>query len=106
METERIKYNGWQNCMRLSNKEVELIVTADVGPRIIRFAFVGERNVLGEIADQAGGTGDGEVVELEAPEASAEPFRHTRPRLPVRLHGSADRVRPGRSCDDPSACLA
>ncbi|TFH18348.1 MAG: hypothetical protein E4H02_00035 [Lentisphaerales bacterium] len=60
METERIKYNGWQNCMRLSNKEVELIVTADVGPRIIRFAFVGERNVLGEIADQAGGTGETE----------------------------------------------
>ena len=36
------------NCVRLSNGEVEVIVTTDVGPRIISYAFVGGENVLGE----------------------------------------------------------
>ena len=35
------------NCARLSNGEVEVIVTTDVGPRIIGYAFVGGENVLG-----------------------------------------------------------
>ena len=37
---ERVEYGGWANCYRLHNDVVELIVTADVGPRIIRFGFV------------------------------------------------------------------
>ncbi len=35
------------NCARLSNGEVEVIVTTDVGPRIIGYAFVGGENILG-----------------------------------------------------------
>lgn len=46
MQVEKIEWGGWPNCYRLSNDVVELIVTADVGPRIIHFALVGGDNVF------------------------------------------------------------
>ena len=60
MSIERIEYGGWKNNVRLSNAEVELIITADVGPRVIRFGYIDERNVFGEIPDQIGGVGEDE----------------------------------------------
>lgn len=50
-------YAGWQRCVRLSNKVIELIATADVGPRIIRFGFLGQENELHEHAPDRGKTG-------------------------------------------------
>lgn len=44
VEIVKVDYHGWPNCYRLSNNVVELVVTSDVGPRIIRFAFNGEAN--------------------------------------------------------------
>ncbi len=41
---EKVNYKGWPNCYRLSNGAVELIVTGDVGPRIIRLGFPGADN--------------------------------------------------------------
>ena len=32
---EMVKFNGW-DCIRLTNGKVELLVTRDIGPRIIR----------------------------------------------------------------------
>lgn len=55
---EPIGYGGWPNCYRLSNGQVELIVTTDVGPRIIRFGFVGGRNMFAEFPDQLGKSGE------------------------------------------------
>jgi hypothetical protein len=57
---EKVKYKGWPNCYRLSNDLVDLIVTTDVGPRIIRFGFVGEENEFGEFEDMLGKTGGDE----------------------------------------------
>jgi len=37
---------------------VELIVTGDVGPRVIRFGFVGGQNLFKEYADQLGKSGE------------------------------------------------
>jgi hypothetical protein len=37
VKVEKIAYQGWPNCYRVSNGEVELVVTADVGPRVIRY---------------------------------------------------------------------
>jgi hypothetical protein len=48
---EKIPYLNQPNCYRLSNDSVELIVTTDIGPRILRYAFRGEENVLGEVPD-------------------------------------------------------
>lgn len=43
---EKMEYQGWKNCYRMSNGEVELIAVADVGPRLLHFGLVGSRNVL------------------------------------------------------------
>jgi hypothetical protein len=52
VKVEKTEYKGWPNCYRVSNGEIELIVTGDVGPRIIRFGFVGGQNLFKEFADQ------------------------------------------------------
>ncbi len=54
---EKIPYAGWPNCYRLSNGEVELIVTSDVGPRIIRYGFEGGQNFFVELEEDLGKTG-------------------------------------------------
>jgi hypothetical protein len=57
---EKVEYNGWPNCYRLSNGVVDLVVTTDVGPRIIRYGFTGERNEFKEFDDMVGKTGGDE----------------------------------------------
>jgi len=57
IKMETVAYGGWENCIRVSNEEIELIVTTDVGPRIIRFGFIGEQNEFCEIEDDLGKTG-------------------------------------------------
>jgi len=54
---EKVTYRGWPNCYRLANGEVELIVTGDVGPRIIRFGFIRDDNEFGEFSEQGGQIG-------------------------------------------------
>ncbi len=54
---EKIEYAGWPNCYRMSNGEVELVVTSDVGPRIIRYGFVGGQNLFVELEEDLGQTG-------------------------------------------------
>jgi hypothetical protein len=58
VKVEKTEYRGWKNCYRVTNGEVELIVTADVGPRIIRYGFVGGQNLFKEFADQMGKSGE------------------------------------------------
>ncbi len=41
---EKINYGGWPNCVRLCNDEVEIIITTDIGPRIIRCGFINKQN--------------------------------------------------------------
>src|SRR5438093_12913953 len=60
VRVEKINYKGWPNNYRLSNGQVEAVVTGDVGPRIIRFAFVGGQNLLKEFAEQLGKSGEKE----------------------------------------------
>lgn len=54
---ERINYEGWPNCIRLYNNQVELIVTTDVGPRIVKFGFIGRQNFLYLVPAHRGATG-------------------------------------------------
>ena len=55
---EKVSYQGWPNCYRLSNGEVELIVTADVGPRIMRYGFAGDANFFKEYPEMLGRSGE------------------------------------------------
>jgi len=57
VKMEKVPYGGWPNCIKLSNGQVELIATMDVGPRIIRFGYVGGQNLFKEYKDQLGKTG-------------------------------------------------
>lgn len=57
---EKVKYQGWQNCYLITNGEIELVVTGDVGPRIMRFGFTGGQNLLKEYAEQLGKSGEKE----------------------------------------------
>jgi hypothetical protein len=57
---ELVEFNGWKNNVRLSNEQIEMIITRDVGPRIIRFGFIGGPNMFAEIEGQQGGSGEDE----------------------------------------------
>ncbi|HUQ34073.1 MAG TPA: hypothetical protein VM095_18270 [Pyrinomonadaceae bacterium] len=48
---EKVEYLGLPDCYKLSNRAVELIVTTSVGPRILRYGFRNEENILGEALD-------------------------------------------------------
>lgn len=54
---EKVAYGGWPNCVKLTNGKIELIATTDVGPRIIRFGFVGGQNLFKEYEAMMGKTG-------------------------------------------------
>lgn len=55
---EPVAFRGWPHALRLANDKVELIVTLDVGPRILSYALQGGVNVFNIYEDQAGGTGE------------------------------------------------
>jgi hypothetical protein len=55
---DTVAFNGWQNNLRLSNGTVELIVTLDVGPRILVYRKCGGFNPLKIIEDQSGIIGE------------------------------------------------
>jgi hypothetical protein len=57
---EKISYGGWANCLKLSGDGVELVVTLDVGPRVIRLGTPGGRNLFKEFEDQMGKTSGSE----------------------------------------------
>ena len=44
---EKIEFLNLSNCIRLTNGDVEIVVTTDVGPRILKYSFVGGENILG-----------------------------------------------------------
>lgn len=54
---ERITYRGWNNAYKLSNGTAQIVVLADVGPRIICYGFENSENVLHEVASDAATTG-------------------------------------------------
>jgi len=58
VKVEKVAYKGWQNCYRVSNGEVDVVVTGDVGPRVIRFGFVGGQNLFKEFGEQLGKNGE------------------------------------------------
>lgn len=54
---ETTAFLGWDTCHKLSDGQIELIVTADIGPRIIHAGLVGGGNLLGTRPDHVGKTG-------------------------------------------------
>jgi hypothetical protein len=54
---DKVAYEGWKNCVKLSNGQIELIATTDVGPRIIRLGFAGGQNLFHAYPETLGKTG-------------------------------------------------
>jgi len=55
-----VRFGGWENNLRLSNAHAELIITLDVGPRVISYRTAGGENVFKIFDEQLGGTGEPE----------------------------------------------
>ena len=49
---------GWKQVLVLANNEVELLITLDVGPRIISYRHQGGLNVFKTFDDQLGRSGE------------------------------------------------
>src|SRR4051795_13689004 len=60
VKIELVAYRGWKNNLRIDNGDAELIVTLDVGPRILSYRLAGGTNVFKEYAEQMGGSGEPE----------------------------------------------
>jgi len=43
---ELVEFEGWRDCVRLSNGQAEIVATTVVGPRLVRFGFVGGQNLF------------------------------------------------------------
>jgi len=98
MNIEIINYKGWPNCYRLSNSQVDLVVTTDVGPRIIRFGFVDKENQFVEFESDLGQVG-GQEWRLygghrlwHAPEGKPRSYFPDNGPLQVERHGSFVRL--------------
>ena len=46
VKVTRVSCLGTANCIRLANDSVEVVITTAIGPRIIRYAFLGGDNLL------------------------------------------------------------
>ena len=54
VKIEKVPCLGRPNCYRLSNGTVEVVVTTDIGPRVIRYGLSGEENILAELPEGGG----------------------------------------------------
>lgn len=57
---EKVEYRGWKNNLLIANGAAELVVTLDVGPRVIAYRLPGGFNVLKNYDEQMGGVGEAE----------------------------------------------
>ncbi|MGB9610528.1 MAG: hypothetical protein ACPL7M_06100, partial [Bryobacteraceae bacterium] len=59
---EKTSFSGWPNCYRITNGEAELIVTSDIGPRVMFYGFRGGQNFFWVQKETAGKSGEPEWV--------------------------------------------
>src|ERR1035438_2267550 len=57
LKADEIEYQGWSRVFRLCNNTVQLIVTTEVGPRILSYGFLGDGNEFYENPEHAGQCG-------------------------------------------------
>jgi hypothetical protein len=95
VKIEKTEYAGWPNCYRISNGEVELIVTTDVGPRVMHYGFVGGTNVFKEYREQLGHSGESKWMARgghrlwAAPEAIPDTYALDNSAVKATIHGNS-----------------
>jgi hypothetical protein len=58
LTVEKVEYKGWKNNLKLSNGDAELIVTLEVGPRVLSYRLADGKNVFKEYDNQLGKSGE------------------------------------------------
>ncbi len=53
-----VPFGGWANNLLVTNQDVEVLLTLDVGPRIISYKLAGKQNVLKEYTEELGKHGE------------------------------------------------
>jgi hypothetical protein len=97
---EKVNYGGWPNCIRLTNGKIELIATTDVGPRIIRLGFVGGQNLMKEVPEEMGRTGDKKFVGYgghrlwHAPEVDPRSYQPDNAPVAFKMKGATLKLTP------------
>lgn len=102
---KRIEYRGWKNCYQFENDSIKIIVTGDIGPRIIHFSNISGRNQFYEDPQDQGNCG-GQISRLygghrfwTAPEDKERTY--TPDNFPVEVEIEASVLRataPAESC--------
>ncbi len=57
IQISEIQYGAFGRCVKLTNGLVDVVVTVDVGPRIIRYGFTDRENMFCEAPDNVGNRG-------------------------------------------------
>lgn len=90
VQIEEVAYGGWERNLRLTNEDIELIVTLEVGPRVLHLAPRGGRNLFCVFEAELGGSGErtwqsrGGHRLWVAPESSeTDPFTYYADNVPV-----------------------
>ena len=58
MAVDRVSFGGWENNLRIANGRTELIITLDVGPRVISYRTADCTNVFKTFDAQLGGSNE------------------------------------------------
>jgi hypothetical protein len=94
-EMEKVEYRGWKNNLKLSNGDIELIVTLDVGPRVISYRLANGKNVFKEYDDQMGKAGEADWMIRGGHRLWVAPEDPTRTYFPDNAPVSYQQIRPG-----------
>lgn len=95
VKIDKTNYKGWPNSYRITNGEVELVVTGDIGPRVIRYGFAGGQNLFWEDPKTLGKTGSNEWQLIgghriwHAPEDPKRTYAPDNGPVEVKIEGSA-----------------
>lgn len=96
MQMQEIAWGGWSRCLHLSNGTVELVVTLDVGPRIMAYQMTGGANVFWENPQWMGKNGGDKWVNYgghrlwHAPEHRARTYAPDN--APIEVTQSGDKI--------------
>lgn len=67
-------YKDYGRCLHISNEVIEAVTTLDIGPRIVRFAFIGGKNLMNTNREALGFRTDKAYTDLFGPNKRWELF--------------------------------
>ena len=97
VKIEEVPFGGWQRNLRLANDQIELIVTLEVGPRVLHLAPTGGRNLFCVFEADLGGSGEstwqsrgGHRLWVAPESAETDPFTYYADNVPVAYEATAN----------------